>query len=371
MTAVPTPLPITDRPVRVAVTGLGQISELYLPPYVGRSDVEIVGLCDFDAARVGRWKDVFANANGTTDLDALLALDADVVDVLVPTPAHGEVVTRALDAGFHVQVQKPLARSRDDADRMLAAAARTGATLRVLEDYIFYPPVAALRDIVHSGEIGDPLGVHMKIVGTGRGGWDVNPASYVWQFEQSRDGRGILTFDHGWHQIALAHWMFGPITRVFGWIRQTQVAPDLAPEIMIDAPATLVWDHANGVRAVLDITLAPEMYFRSDYYGSDERVEVTGSLGYARCNRISARGVQEPSVVVYKGEGEMRALHALDDDPPAAFRAQCAHGVEFFRSGRGTPVLDGATAREILNTLLTALDSSDQGVPLDVPPLAG
>ena len=90
MTVVPTPLPITDRPVRIAVAGLGQISELYLPPYAGRPDVEVVGLCDFDAARVGRWRDVFTNANGTTSLDALLALDADVVDVLVPTPAHGE-----------------------------------------------------------------------------------------------------------------------------------------------------------------------------------------------------------------------------------------------------------------------------------------
>ena len=365
MTSVPTPLPIADRPVRVAVAGLGQISELYLPPYTTRDDVEIVGLCDLDAARVARWNEVFPNATPTTDLDALLRLGADVIDVLVPTPAHGEVVVRALDAGYHVQVQKPLARSSEDADRMLAAAARTGATLRVLEDYIFYPPVAALREIVHSGEIGDPLGVHMKIVGTGRGGWDVNPASYVWQFEQSRDGRGILTFDHGWHQIALAHWIFGPITRVFGWIRHTQVAPD----ILVDAPATLVWDHVNGVRAVMDITLAPEMYFRSDYYGSDERIEVTGTTGYARCNRISARGVQEPSVIVYHGEGEMRALHALDDDPPSAFRAQCAHGIELFRGRRDAAVLDGAIAREILHTLLTALDSSEQGKPLDVPPL--
>ena len=48
-----------------------------------------------------------------------------MVDVLVPTPAHGEVVCRVLEAGRHVQVQKPLARSLEDADRMLAAAAAT------------------------------------------------------------------------------------------------------------------------------------------------------------------------------------------------------------------------------------------------------
>ena len=364
---MPTALPISGRPVRVAVVGLGQVSELCLPPYAERADVEIVGLCDTNPARVERWAQVFPGAAETTDLDALLALDADVVDVLVPTPHHAEVVCRALDAGFHVQVQKPLARSLDDAQRMLDSARRSGATLRVLEDYLFYPPLVALRDIVASGDIGTPVGIHMKIVGTGRGGWDINPESFRWQWEQAADGRGLLTFDHGWHQLAVAHWLLGPITRVFGWIRYTQVAPDLAPEILVDAPATLVWDHANGARGVLDITLAPDTYFRSDYYTCDERVEVTGTQGYARCNRISSRGVMEPATVVYR-EGEVRALHALDDDPPSAFRAQLAAGIEFFRSGEGTPALDADTAFEILRTLLRALDSSEQGIPLDVEP---
>src|SRR5690348_7777507 len=106
----PTTLPVTGRPLRLAVVGLGQIAELCLPPYVERADVEIVGLCDRDPARIERWSAVFPRATRTTDLDELLLqVDADVVDVLVPTPAHCAVATRVLDAGFHVQMQKPLA----------------------------------------------------------------------------------------------------------------------------------------------------------------------------------------------------------------------------------------------------------------------
>ncbi len=86
---MPTPLPITGRPSRLAVVGLGQISELVLPTY---------------------------------------ARD----DVLVPTPAHGSVVAQVLDA------------------------ARTGATLRVLEDPLFYPPLVQLHDVLQSGELGAP-----------------------------------------------------------------------------------------------------------------------------------------------------------------------------------------------------------------------
>jgi predicted dehydrogenase len=218
-------LPITGRPIRLAVVGLGQVSELVLPSYAARDDIEIVGLCDLAETRRARWGEVFPDACQTADIGAALATAPDVVDVLVPTPAHGEVVTRILDAGFHVQVQKPIARSMEDADAMLAAADRNGATLRVLEDYLFYPPLAQLRAVVESGELGPPSAVHMKIVGTGRGGWDVPESSFRWQWEQQRDGRGMLVFDHGWHQLAIAHWLFGPIGRIFAWIGSTRWPP--------------------------------------------------------------------------------------------------------------------------------------------------
>jgi predicted dehydrogenase len=196
-------------------------------------------------------------------------------------------------------------------------------------------------------------------------------SSYVWQFEQSRDGRGILTFDHGWHQLAVAHWLFGPIRRIFGWIGASQPAPELAPEILIDAPATMTWEHENGVRGVLDIVLARDMFFHSDYYTGDERVEITGTRGFARCNRISAHGVQEPALVLYR-DGVTREFHAIDDRPPDAFAACAAAGIDFFTSGSASstsppPALDGATARAVLQSLLTGLESSARGgVLLDV-----
>ena len=125
---MPTPLPITAVPLRLAVVGLGQISELVLPTYLERDDVVIVGLCDRDDERL----DALARRRAptrctTTSLDELLTIDADVVDVLVPTPAHADVVCAVLDAGFHVQVQKPLARDLEGADAHAGGAARRRA----------------------------------------------------------------------------------------------------------------------------------------------------------------------------------------------------------------------------------------------------
>ncbi len=350
--------------LRLGVVGLGQISELMLPAYLARDDVEIVALCDLDTERVARWSRVLPDACPTAEIADVIGARPDVVDVLVPTPTHADVAVALLDAGVPVQVQKPIARSVADCDRMIAAAAASGVTLRVLEDYLFYEPLVTLRDITRSGEIGDPAGIHMKIVATGRGGWDVPMSSYVWQFEQARDGRGMLVFDHGWHQLAVAHSLFGPVARVFAWIGATAPAPELAPDVTLDAPATLVWEHANGVRGVMDITLAPETYFRSDYYSCDERVEVTGTRGSVRCNRVSACGVQEPSVVVYR-DGETHAFHALADTPPFAFAASAAHAVDVFAAG-AEPVMSATDARAVLAALEAAVTSASTGRIVEV-----
>jgi len=358
---MPTALPIVDRPIRVGVVGLGQIAELALPPYLAHDDVEVVAACDPDPDRVARWRAVLPDAALGPDVADVLAASPDVVDVLVPTPLHAEVALPILEAGFHVQLQKPVARSLEDCSQLLDAARAAGVTLRILEDYVFFPPLVRLREIVRDGEIGEPVGLHMKIVNTGRGGWDVLPKSYVWQFEQTRDGRGMLVFDHGWHQLAVAIWLFGPITRIFGWIGETEVAPGYA----LDAPASLVWEHATGLRGGLDLTLAADTYFRSDYYSCDERVEVTGSRGSVRCNRISAAGRQEPSVVVYR-DGETREHHALADGGDAGFVASAAAMVAHLRGDAPVPDLDAPTTAAVMRALTTALESSRQGRPLDV-----
>ena len=347
---MPTSLPISGS-LRLAVVGLGQIAELVLPSYLERDDVEIVGLCDLDTDALARWSRRCPAAFVTSSLDELLTTmqgRADVIDVLVPTPMHSDVVAQVLEAGFHVQVQKPLARDMEGADRMLAAVP-DGGTLRVLEDYVFFPPLVKMKELIDSGEIGTPVGVHMKIVATGRGGWDIPESSLRWQFEQARDGRGMMVFDHGWHQFAVATWLFGPIRRVYAWLGRTEVVPG----IEMDAPSTLVWEHVSGLRAVLDISFAIDTYFRSSHYTGDERIEVTGSRGYVRTNRISAQGVQEPGVVLYR-DGEMRAYHALDDRPPDAFRASTAHALALLsrrsraarhERGRCSPRTDRADGR--------------------------
>jgi predicted dehydrogenase len=236
------------------------------------------------------------------------------------------------------------------------AATANDRVLRVMENYIFYEPLRRLKETVESGELGEVRGYHMKMVGSGRGGWDVPASSWKWQFQQMQNGRGILVFDDGWHKLATALWLFGPISEVRAWVGNTEVFPT----IEIDAPSTIVWEHSNGIRGVWDITLAPDMYLRSDYYTNDERWEVTGNRGYARVNRCTGRGIQQPSLEIY-AEGEMRSFHALDDDWASSFRDSGRHWLRWLHHGEGPLLWSGEEGVEVLRFALAAYASSAAG----------
>ena len=120
---------------------------------------------------------------------------------------------------------------------------------------------------------------------------------------------------------------------------------------------------ASGLYSVL--TLATDTYFRSDFYSCDERVEVTGSRGSVRCNRISAFGRQEPSVEVYR-DGETREYHALADGGDAGFAASAAAMVAHLRGEAPVPDLDPDTTEHVMRALIAALDSAGLGKTLDV-----
>jgi predicted dehydrogenase len=348
-----------EQPVRAAFVGLGRIYDLNVRGYFGNPDVEVVALVDpSEARRTERHRD-FPDARTFESIEQLAAsgLAVDAVEALLPIPLHPDLVVDMLGRGWHVNLQKPMCSDLPSARLMLDAAQANGRVLRVMENYLFYEPLRRLKKVVESGEIGEIAGYHMKMVGSGRGGWDVPASSYEWQIQQMQRGRGILVFDDGWHKLATAIWLFGPIREVRAWVGSTPVVPGT---VEIDAPTTIIWEHVNGVRGVWDITLAIDMFLRSDYYTNDERWEVTGSRGYARVNRCTGRGIQQPSLEVYV-DGEMRGYHALDDDWASSFRDSGRHWLRWLHTGEGPLLWSGEEAVDVLRFALAAYASSAAG----------
>ena len=347
-----------QRPVRAAIIGLGRIYDLNMRGYLDNPDVEVLALVDPSEERRAQRQRDWPEAATFPSIAKLAAsgIDIDAVEALLPAPLHADGIVELLGHGWHVNAQKPMCNDLGSAQRMLDAAQASGRVLRVMENYLFYEPLRTLKSVVESGQIGEVAGYHIKMVGTGLGGWDVPFSSFEWQMQQMKLGRGILVFDDGWHKLSTAIWLFGPVREVRAWIGTTSFGSG----IDLDAPTTISWEHENGVRGVWDITLATDMYLRSDYYTNDERWEVTGRTGYARVNRCTGRGIQQPSLEVYR-DGELRAYHALDDDWASSFRDSGRHWLRWLRTGDGALAWSGNEAVEVLRFALAAYASSAAG----------
>jgi predicted dehydrogenase len=138
---------VTDKNIRVAVAGVGGFGKNHARVWSAMEGVELTAVLDENKDRAAQVAAEF-NTNAVDNLDALLAAGVDAVSVAVPTTDHAEVGCRLLDAGVDVLVEKPVAGSLAEADRLIAAAKRSGRILQVGHVERFNGAVAAAQKII-------------------------------------------------------------------------------------------------------------------------------------------------------------------------------------------------------------------------------
>ena len=145
--------------LRLAVIGVGHLGKHHARILSSLPGVELVAVVDINQARARE----IAAAHHTTPLfDAReLTGRVDAVTIAVPTEAHRDVALPFLEAGVGVLVEKPMARSLAEADALIAASAKSGATLAVGHTERFNPAVAAARAHLH-----DPRFIEVHRLGT-------------------------------------------------------------------------------------------------------------------------------------------------------------------------------------------------------------
>ncbi len=148
----------SPHPLTLAFLGCGAITERHSRTLrsVG-GDVRLV-YASREAAKADALRRRFGGSGAYGSYAAAWS-DPAVDAVLVATPPHLhlEQTLAALDAGKHVILEKPAFPSPDDFAPVRAAAARAGRSVLVAENYVYKPVASALRDILHRGDIGEPL----------------------------------------------------------------------------------------------------------------------------------------------------------------------------------------------------------------------
>jgi myo-inositol 2-dehydrogenase/D-chiro-inositol 1-dehydrogenase len=211
------------------------------PGYIGARHIEAwrhldVALHGYARSRARRAEvaAAFPEVTWQPTLEALLDT-VDVVDVCTPTDTHADLTVRAAAAGRHVICEKPLARTLDQADTMIAACTGAGVQLHVAHVGRYVGGYVAAREAVADGEVGELTALRLY-----RGG--AAPSWADWFADEARSG-GVL-LDLGIHDIDFARWVAGDVV-------------DVSSELVGPGRGRAVLTHAGGARSEVTAEWGP------------------------------------------------------------------------------------------------------------------
>ncbi|KAA9131617.1 Gfo/Idh/MocA family oxidoreductase [Marinihelvus fidelis] len=239
----------------IALRSVGGVFAAVPPP-------RLVHVVDADAGRAGQAAEELGFLRHGDDWQALLEdPDVDAVSICTPNHLHHEMAMAALAAGKHVWCEKPLALTVDEAAGLAAAAADSGRAHLVGFNYAVNPLLSLAREILSSGEIGEPVAFSGRYYED----YMADPAvPWSWRCDRSLAGSGALA-DLGSHLVHLLETLLGPVETVTGHV-STAVAARQDPvtgamravenEDIASAHARL----ASGVPATLDISRVASGY---------------------------------------------------------------------------------------------------------------
>lgn len=235
------------KPIRLGVIGLGLIWIREHRPSLETlsSHFEAVAFCDVSEQRRAETAAVFPGRPVVDDYRQILAMpDVDAVLVLTPIAFNAPVALAALEAGKDVFMEKPIARSVAEGERLIDAARGAGRRLFIMEQLGYRRADTILAEVIASREIGDPVlweRIFHFEADTAQG--PMSYASTPWR--KAADFPLGTLFDGGIHLIASMGATFGPPQAVYA--KGRKLRPDYGEYDQV----SMLFQYANGLTGIL------------------------------------------------------------------------------------------------------------------------
>ncbi|MDQ0727368.1 Gfo/Idh/MocA family protein [Microbacterium sp. W4I20] len=372
---------------RIAVIGVGARSEIAHHVPIAMAGAAVVATADSAAAGRARSESMFPGVPVFSSVEALLAAETiDAAIVTTPDDTHADIAVALLSAGVAVYLEKPLATTLEDADRVLRVAAETGTALYVGHNFRHAGVVRRMKEIIDRGDIGDVKTVWVRHF-VGNGG-----DYYFTDWHADRSRTNTLLLQKASHDIDVIHYLTGGFTRrvvgmgdlmVFGDVtdrreRPGETMPDwfsydnwpasastgLNPVIDVEDVSMMMMTLDNGVLASYE-----QCHFTPDYWrnytviGTEGRLENIGDTAGGTVKVWNRR--REWAVA---GDSE----YPIEGDPTGHEDADLATMREFLEHvfhGAPTVVSPLAARAAVAAGALAAESIRDGSRPIDVPSL--
>ena len=230
------------RKIKVGVVGCGNISGIYFKNLSQLFDnVEVVACADLIREKAVAKAEEFGVPKVCTTEELLADPQIEIVLNLTIPIAHASVCLAALEAGKHVHVEKPLAITREDGEKILKTAKAKGLLVGCAPDTFLGGGIQTCRKLIDDGWIGEPVAANAFMMGHGHESWHPDPEFYY------KAGGGPM-FDMGPYYLTALINLMGPVKRVTGSARITFTErtitsqPKKGSKISVDVPT-----HISGV----------------------------------------------------------------------------------------------------------------------------
>ena len=302
----------------VAIVGCGLIGQKRAKALAG---ARLVACADVVRERAESLARTVPGAVASDDWRATVArADVDVVVVATTNESLTEIARGAVEAGKHVLVEKPAARSVGELDALIEAAARHRRLVRVGFNHRYHPALRKARELVDSGTAGELMFVRGRYGHGGRIGYEKE-----WRANPELSGGGEL-IDQGVHLIDLSRWFLGEFTTVSGF------AHTYFWQMPVDDNAFMLLRTACGQAASLHVSCTEwKNLFSLEIYGRQAKLHVEGLGGSYGVEKLTyyqmlpQMGPPDTTVWEYAEADQSWALEFAEfledirlDRPPAA-----------------------------------------------------
>jgi predicted dehydrogenase len=330
--------------VKIGIVGIGFMGMIHYLAAQRLQNAQVAAIVSRDPKkRAGDWRGIRGNfgppgqlmdlrgIKAYTTLSELLAdPEIELVDICLPTHLHAQASIEALKSGKHVIVEKPVALSLEDADRMLDVSRQSGKFLMVAQVLPFVPEFHYALQLARSGQAGKLLGGHLERI-ISKPDWSAEIADPA-----KTGGPAIDLHIHDTHYILL---MAGLPKAVYArGVVENGTVVHLTSQYVYDreGPSCLSCSSGALCQKGREFTHGFELYF--------EKATTSYRLG--------------SPLTVYWADGRTEQP-ALSDggDPTAAFTAELQAAVNAVRTGHEAPELSGQLARDALMICYREIES--------------
>jgi predicted dehydrogenase len=194
---------MTQENVVLAQIGCGYWGPNLLRNFSAQKNCWVKFVVDSSADRRAYVEENFSRSRSTENIDTVLS-DPEIHAVVIATPAdsHYQLTKQFLEAGKHVLVEKPLARSTVEADELSELAAKTGKVLMAGHTFLFNPAVRYVKKLLDEGELGRTYYIYSQRLNLGQVRSDVN----AWWNLAPHDVSILLYFMNGELPVSAVGW---------------------------------------------------------------------------------------------------------------------------------------------------------------------